>query len=215
MRSKNTFWILFIIAVIIVGIFLYAARKNNSYGDNLETSIASSTNAAETTYTNTTYGFSISYPNAFIATSTFASSYLLPTDWNIYADQGTGEQVVAIEYPGSNDVLSSELRIGVSSDAAQVKSCDTFDTDQTGIKTSTHAINGEEFYIGTASDAAMSHFSYTESYRIVHDGTCYALDLVSFGTDPEVYSPPRSVPFDEKTAEAALEQVAESFVFTK
>lgn len=201
--------------VIVVGIFLYAAYKNDRYGNVLTTSIASSTNAALSTYTNTTYGFSISYPNAFIATSTFASSYLLPTAWNIYANDGTGEQVVAIEYPDSNNILSSELRIGVSNDPAQVKACDVFNVDQSGITTSTHAIGGEEFYVGTASDAAMSHFSYTKSYRIVHDGTCYALDLVSFGTNPEVYSPPRAVPFDEKTAEAGLEQVAESFVFTK
>ena len=212
MKSKSTFWTIFILAVIVVVIFLYARYQNENYGNTLTSSIASSTNAALSTYTNATYGFSISYPNAFIATSTFASSYLLPTYWNINASEGTGEQVVTIEYPGSNDVLSSELRIGVSNEANQVNACDKFPS---GTIKSTHAIGGEEFYVGTLSDAAMSHFSTTRSYRIVKNGFCFALDLVSFGTNPEVYDPPRSVPFNEKTAEAVLDQVAESFVFTK
>jgi hypothetical protein len=214
MRSKNTFWVLCIIAVIVVGIFLYARYQNDRYANTLENSIASSANAALSTYTNTTYGFSISYPNAFTATSTFASSYLLPTYWNVYAAEGTGEQVVAIRYPGSNEILSSELRIGISNDPGQVRSCDMFPQEQ-AIATSTHAIDGERFLVGAAGDAAMSHFSHIKSYRITHHGICYALDLVSFGTDPSVYSPPRTVPFDEKVSEAALDQVAESFIFTK
>jgi hypothetical protein len=213
-KSKVTFWTLFMVAIVVVVVFLYAAAKNTRYGNALTSSIASSTNGALSTYTNTTYGFSINYPNAFVATSTFASSYLLPTYWNIYAPEGTGEQVVAIEYPGSNEILSSELRIGISTDIGQVKSCDTFPQEQ-GIATSTHAIDGVQFYVGTAGDGAMSHFSHIKSYRVTHHGTCYALDLVSFGTDPSVYSPPRTVPFDEKSAEAALNQVVDSFIFTK
>ena len=207
-NSRKTFWFIFLLAIVVIGIFFYARYQNEKYGATL---VSSSVNPALSTYTNTTYGFSISYPNEFIATSTFASSYLLPTYWNIYSTEGSGEQVVAIEYPGSNNILSSELRIGVSNDPTQIKTCDIFNSNVTK---STHALDGEHFYVGTMSDAAMSHFSYTKSYRIVHDGYCYALDLVSFGTNPEVSSPPKTVPFDQKTAEAALDQVIESFTFT-
>ncbi len=200
------------IAVVVVGVFLYARNRNEHYANTFESSIASSTNALLSMYTNTTYGFSISYPNNFTATSTFASSYLLPTYWNIYSTEGSGDQVVAIEYPGSNNILSSEIRIGVSDEPDQVKACDKFDQNVT---TSSHAINGEEFYVGTESDAAMSHFSHTESYRVIHNDMCFAIDLVTFGTNPEVYSPPKTVPFDQKTAQAALEQVVDSFTFVK
>ncbi len=201
------FWVV-IIAVVIVGIFFYARYQNDRYAN----SFTSNENPLLSTYTNTTYGFSIDYPNDFIATSTFASSYLLPTYWNIYSTEGSGDEVVAIEYPDSNNVLSTELRIGVSDETSSIRACDAFDQN---VATSTHAIAGRQFFVGTDSNAAMSHFSYTKSYRIVHDGKCFALDLVSFGTNPEVYSPPKTVPFDEKTAEAAFEQVVESFVFTK
>ena len=210
--SKSTFWTLFCIAIVVVSIFVYAARQNDRYGKALESSIASSTDSFLSAYTNTTYGFSINYPSGLIATSTFASSYLLPSYWNIYSTEDTGEQVVAFEYPGSNDVLSSQLRVGVSDDPAQVRTCDKFGQDVT---VSTHAINGKDFYVGTASDAAMSHFSYAKSYRIIQNGLCFAIDLVSFGTNREVYSPPRAVPFDEKLAEAELEQTVDSFTFTK
>ena len=211
-NSKGAFWTICIIAVAVVGIFLYAANKNNRYANTLENSITSNSNAALSTYTDATYGFSISYPNSFIATSTFASSYLLPSYWNLNAPEGTGEEVVAIEYPGSNNILSSELRIGVSDEVDQVVNCDKF---RPGLTPTTHSIDGEQFYIGATNDAAMSHFSHVESYRIVHNNACYALDLVSFGTNPEVYSPPKTAPFDEKKAEAALEQVADSFIFNQ
>ncbi len=210
-KSRSTIWIL-AIAAIVVGIFLYARYQNERYATALESSIASSTSDALSVYTDATYGFSVSYPPGLIATSTFTSSYLLPAYWNIYAPEGSGDQVVAIEYPGSNDVLSSELRIGVSDDPTQVMACDKFPQ---GVTVSTHSINGVGFYVGTEQDDAMSHFSHTISYRAVRHNMCFALDLVSFGTNPEVYSPPRSVPFVQNTAEAELEQVVESFTFTK
>jgi len=210
-KSSSKIWII-VVVICVIGIFLYARYQNDRYANSFESSISKNENALLSNYANTTYGFSISYPNQFTATSTFASSYLLPTYWNIYSTEGTGEQVVAIVFPGSNNILSSELRIGISDEPDQVKACDKFDQNVT---TSYHAINGEEFYVGTVSDAAMSHFSHVTSYRVVHKNVCFALDLVSFGTNPEVYSPPKTVPFDQRSAEAALGQVVESFTFTK
>ncbi len=151
-KPSNTFWII-VVSALLLGIFFYARYQNERYATALENSIASGTSNTLSTYTDTTDGFSISYPPGLIATSTFASSYLLPTYWNIYAPEGSGDQVVAIEYPGSNDVLSSELRIGVSDDSAQVKACNKFPQ---GVTVSTHSINGVGFYVGTEQDAAMT-----------------------------------------------------------
>ncbi|HUD04309.1 MAG TPA: hypothetical protein VMR73_02335, partial [Candidatus Paceibacterota bacterium] len=156
------------------------------------------------TFSNPTYGFTIQYPNTFTATTTFAISYLLPQSWNIDAPEGTGEQIIDLQYPGSNNILSAEVRIGASKQISQVSSCTTLPQN---LILKSQMINGAVWATFQLSDAAMSHFAVRKSYRIVRNGTCFAMDEVIYGVNPEVYSPQAVVPFVQAIAQTALDGI--------
>jgi len=208
-NKKRELLLVVIIIILIAGVSWIAVIKNESTP--ITGTVATST-APLSTYIDQKYGIQIDYPYFMTATSTFSSSYLLPNSWNVYGDQGTGEQIVDVQYPGSNNILSSEVRVGASSLPVGVASCFTFDSN---IATSTRTINGMKFVYGSLSDAAMSHFSTVKSYRTLHNGICFAIDEVTYGTNPEVYSPPKTVPFDQTIAQAVLDNVVASIIFIK
>lgn len=207
-NRKREFLLVLVIVALVAAVSWIAVMKNDS-----SSGAAGAAPAAPlSSYTDQKYGIKVSYPYFMTATSTFSASYLLPDNWNVYADPGTGEEIVDIRYPDSNDILSAEVRIGASSAAKAVSSCFNLDPN---IATSTRTINGTKFVYGSLSDAAMSHFSTVKSYRTIRAGVCFAVDEVTYGTNPEVYSPPRTVPFDQKLAQAALDAVVSSVIFTK
>src|SRR6185312_319615 len=51
------------------------------------------------------------------------------------------------------------------------------------------------------------------AYRTVHDGACYAIDLLVFGVNPAVYDPPATPPFSDTHAFAAMRDVLQSLEF--
>ena len=206
MSNKKKEFLVVIIILAVIAAVSYVAVKHNSSGG------ATNKSDAITAYIDQQYGFRIQYPSTLSATSTFSSSYLLPDYWNIYAREGTGDQVVDIVYPNSNNILSAEVRIGGSTEPIGVGSCFDFDSN---FATSTIMINGVRFVRSTAADAAMSHFSSVKSFRILHNGACIAIDEVIYGTNPDVYSPPATVPFDKTLAGAILDNVVASFIFIK
>ncbi|HET8701746.1 MAG TPA: copper resistance protein NlpE, partial [Nitrococcus sp.] len=74
-------------------------------------------------------------------------------------------------------------------------------------------ISGVTFTTFEAGDAAMSHYLTTRSYRAVHQATCYAIDVLVFGTNPQVYDPPATPPFTKAQAFARLLPVARNLQF--
>lgn len=74
-------------------------------------------------------------------------------------------------------------------------------------------ISGVTFTTFKAGDAAMSHYLTTRSYRAVHQATCYAMDVLVFGANPEVYDPPVAPPFTKAQAFAHLIPVARNLWF--
>lgn len=76
-------------------------------------------------------------------------------------------------------------------------------------------LDGVEFLRFEAGDAAMSHYLNVRSYRGVHDGRCYAIDLLVYGTRPEVYEPPATPPFTQEAAFARLERALAGFAFDR
>ena len=202
----------FLIAVIIIAIiaavsYIAIQRNNSNIASNAKNPVG-----ALSKYIDQQYGFQIIYPATLSATSTFSSSYLLPNSWNVNAKETAGDQIVDIIYPESNEVLSAEIRIGGSAEPAGVGSCFSFDKN---FATSTLMINGIRFVRSISSDAAMSHFSNITSFRTLHNGACIAIDEVIYGTNPDVYDPPRSLPFDKILSGAILDNVVASFTFIK
>lgn len=162
------------------------------------------------------FGFRIEYPKDWTARPDFRGGYLANGDWKTYAPPGSqGTPVAALVMPGSNHVTAAEVRIGVSRVADEVKACATPPSSLRAGSTDRERIDGADFVRFEANDAAMSYYLDVRSYRAVHDDACYALDLLVYGTDPQVYDPPRRPPFSKEQAFAAMHDVLRTFHFTR
>lgn len=161
-------------------------------------------------------GFYIDYPASMDSSVRFDSHYLANDAWKAYAPpQSKGAAVLMLTLPGSNDVTAGELRIGVSSTARAIAQCRQPPASVQPSTRATATINGIGFTTWHAADAAMSHYLKVHSYRTVHGKYCYAIDLMVIGTNPEVYSPPKTPPFTSNEAFTALEQALHGFHFTR
>ncbi len=161
-------------------------------------------------------GFYIDYPADMASSVKFDSTYLANDAWKTYApENSTGTSVLMLTLPDSDDVTAGELRIGISSGDQEVAQCDRppSNADKNGVKTI--SINGTDFTGFHAADAAMNHYLKVHSYRVVHGGYCYAIDLLVTGTNPEVYDPPREPPFSNREAFAQLHKALQGFHFTR
>lgn len=161
------------------------------------------------------WGFRIDYPPAWTVHHDFSHGYLDNGAWKTYAAPGSkGTPVLALLLPESNKITAAELRIGVSDATDEVRQC-TAPPDAVRPGSLGEArVGGTGFTTFEAADAAMSHYLSVHSYRTVHAGRCYAIDLLVTGTNPEVYDPPATPPFSRDQAFARLQQVLESFRFT-
>ncbi len=167
-------------------------------------------------FRSTRLGFVIDYPTGMHASTRFDSQYLASDAWKTYAPAGTkGKAVLMLTLPGSNRVTAGELRIGVSRHADARRRCDQPPASVRPATRGHTTVNGTAFTTWHAADAAMSHYLKVHSYRTVHDGYCYAIDLLVTGTNPQVYSPPKTPPFSEQQAFAQLHDALQGFRFTR
>lgn len=121
--------------------------------------------------------------------------------------------MLSLVEPGSNRITDAEIRIGASRAAKEVQGCTTPPSSVRPGSATTRRINGAAFTTFEVGDAAMSHYLHVHAYRAVHDGTCYAIDLLVFGVDPGVYDPPATPPFSDAQAFARMQAVSDSFRF--
>ena len=167
-------------------------------------------------YTDTDWNFRIDVASDWKIEHDFAHGYLANDAWKTYAAPDShGMPVVALIVPGSNPITSAELRIGASRDANEVARCTAPPDSVRAGSLHSERIDGAEFTTFEASDAAMSHYLDVRSFRSVHDGTCYAIDLLVYGTNPQVYDPPATPPFSKEQAFARMRAVLQSFRFTR
>ncbi|HEX7340397.1 MAG TPA: hypothetical protein VF271_10760 [Rhodanobacteraceae bacterium] len=160
-------------------------------------------------------GFYIDYPHAMTPSPHFDSQYLANADWKAYAPLGSqGSPVLRLTLAGSDQVTAGELRIGISRHADEVRQCDQLSGAALPKTLGKTTLNGITFTTWHARDAGMSHYLKVHSYRVVHDGACYAIDLLVTGTNPMVYSPPKTPPFTSQAAFARLQQALQGFHFT-
>lgn len=170
---------------------------------------------AEKTFVSRRYGFRITSPAALVSHRTFRRSYLENDDWKAYAGPKTppGKAVLDLILPDSNHITDGEVRIGVSRRPSALKTC-THAPDAIRPGSLGHiTLSGVTFTTFSADDAAMSHYLRTHSYRAVHHGTCYAIDVLVYGTRPDVYSPPATPPFSPTQAFSRLTPVVKQLQF--
>lgn len=162
------------------------------------------------------FGFRIEYPKQWMTRREFRGSYLANATWKAYAAADSqGTPVAALVVPGSNDITDAELRIGVSRVQAEVRSCATPPSSVRADSLGRERVDGVDFVKFAASDAAMNHYLDVHSYRAVHEGACYVLDLLVYGVNPQVYDPPPKPPFSKGEAFASMEAVLKTFRFTR
>lgn len=166
--------------------------------------------SGQQTFKSERYGIQIRYPADLELHHTFSRSYLAADGWRTYMgpDAPPGQPLVALTMPASNQVTTGELRIGVSRAPAAVETCAHLPAAARPETREQVMIDGVPFTTFKARDAGMSHYLIVKSYRGVHQGTCYALDVLVFGTNPQVYEPPKKPPFSKKAVFDRLVPVA-------
>lgn len=214
--------------VIVIGLIVIAVtgcpgrqRTGAGQSDAPGPAAARSANAVAATgeraprFASARWDFSIEHPAGWQVRNGFRGGYLASNSWKTYAaPDSQGTRVVALAVPGSNHVIAAEIRIGVSRSPEGVRHCTEPPSSVRSGSIGDATIDGIRFTRFDAGDAAMSHYLDVRSYRTVHEGTCYAIDLVVFGTNPEVYSPPATPPFTREQAFAQMQQLLQGFRFT-
>ena len=169
-------------------------------------------------YSNTAYHVALSYPSRLQATARFAGDYLLAPRWNPDAAADvTGKPLLALKLPESNNLLDARLRLGASARPAARADCQGPSTTNVApgfAKPRTVAIDGVKFTRYTTGDAGMSHFLQRHSYRGVHQGVCYAVDLVVSGVNPGVYANKPTPPMTRNAAFKRLTALLDGLSFT-
>lgn len=177
---------------------------------------ASRTAAAQThTYRNAVWHLAIDVPADWTIQDGFTASYLTNNTWKTYAGPWSqGTPVAALIVPGSDRTTDAEIRIGASKAASEVQRCTT-PPDAARPGSLAHAtIGGVQFTTFTASDAAMNHHLVVHAYRTVHDGVCYAMDVLVYGVNPQVFAAPATPPFSSEHAFTRMRSVLATFRFT-
>lgn len=168
--------------------------------------------AQDKPYTDTQLGFSVAVPADMSLHHDFQRSYFGDGAWKAFASPGSqGSPVLALVLQGSNRITAAEMRLGVSSDADAVAHCLDAPEGVSDGKAATEQRNGVTYTRFHAGDAAMNHYLEVEAYRTVRKQRCYAIDLMITGTNPEVYDPPATPPFDRAVAQQKLRDAFAGF----
>ncbi|WP_139171572.1 hypothetical protein [Modicisalibacter muralis] len=167
------------------------------------------------TITSTAYDIRVRYPADLELRQGFRKSYFTNGRWKTYTgpDSPPGKPLMALVMPASNRVTAGELRIGASRDPVAIRTCKEIPASVRPGSVEETMIDGVAFTTFKAGDAGMSHYLLVRSYRAVHAETCYAMDVLVFGTNPNVYDPPKAPPLSRQQVFARLVPVAEELQF--
>ena len=157
------------------------------------------------TFTEATLGLTLPVPTGMTLRRDFQRSYLDAGAWQTFAGKNSqGRPLAALVMDGSNKITAGELRVSESDAAEALAHCEDIPASAAADSTSIEKIDGVAFQHFRAGDAAMSHYLKVDGYRAVRAGHCVAIDLLVYGTRPEVYDPPATAPFTEDQAWSAL-----------
>jgi len=152
------------------------------------------------TYTNDTYGFSLSYPKTITSETNFQKYYFLSVSWMAGApDESKGTPLLCIPvYQVTNEnsyprYWNTEVQIGVTSDPKDLQtflSKSAFSNDPP----KQEVINGITFYVFPIQNAAMMQFMSGFSYRTIHNGIGYAIEQIKTGSNYRDDNSPKDIP---------------------
>jgi hypothetical protein len=169
---------------------------------------------------NKQYGFKISYPANLTAVSQSPHNYYFLPKSNWRVNGGANGKIIAVipvyyvkNAPAYPQYYGVEVRIGASSDPQAVKHC--FDSDGS-LGVTQENINGTLFYVFKLNDAGMMQYMKGNSYRIIHNGACIAIEQLAAGSNYREEASPHDI------SDATLEKyfdlagdIVKSFKFSK
>ncbi|MBU6248595.1 MAG: hypothetical protein KGN77_12635 [Xanthomonadaceae bacterium] len=166
---------------------------------------APATGDAPRACTDAALGLAIAVPPDMTLRHDFQRTYLDAAAWQAFAGRhGQGRPLAALVLKGSDRITAAELRISASGDADAVAHCDDTPASAEPGSIASQALGGVTFQRFRAGDAAMGHYLQVEGYRALRGDRCVAIDLLVYGTRPELYTPPRTPPFSQARAWQAL-----------
>lgn len=166
------------------------------------------------TYSNSEYRFELKHPKNIKPSTKFDSFYFGGTSWSLADDRSggreKGEGVQVVNFDIGSQVA---LRVGIRKASTEAGACTT-----TGEQTSSVEINRVRFQKLRLDDAAMSHYLKGNSYQTFGEGTCYAVECFSWGTNPDVLEGDaaanmRAIQKGQPGALERCETIVQSFTF--
>jgi hypothetical protein len=202
------------ISVAVAVMVLLGGCEPGEGGGGFET--AAEAPAPQVVFRSETYGVEMVYPQNGVRASDDLTGYFDNAGWEVFAgpnDRGT--RLLSLLLEDSNAITTGELRLGVSREPAQRANC-TEPVDLARADSVSHVtVGGVAFVTYTAGDAAMNHYQKVQAFRALRQNTCYAIDLIVRGTNPQVYDPPRTPPFGQEQAFRRLQALLGGFAFIK
>lgn len=230
--NRNIIFVLLILIGLSLGFYVYNSSYRNAVLNKNSSDTSSSTDSKISigsttdikTYENEDLGFTISYPSGYIVTKDFKGFYHIPPYWSFSAiNDTTGTPILGIISKridnGDKNVypryFDSEVRIGTSSDKKEVTNC-LVNTSGNTTPGKDVTINGVVFKKFDISNAAAMQYLVGESYRVVHNNTCFAVERFKTGSnyrDPDTVSLATEAELNKSFD--SLTSVVQSFKFTK
>jgi hypothetical protein len=173
------------------------------------------TTPAVATYRSDRGGFTFQYDASYTMREDTSGPY---SGWPFLTQQaGTKSVTISIStttQPQTN-FAGAEFRVAYSSSSNALAKCATVDPNQNfPSAVSQEVVNGIRFTSYKTSDAGAGNFYNTTSFRTLHAGACYAVDLMIHSTNIANYPPERQIQqFDAAKAESALRAILQTFKF--
>jgi hypothetical protein len=214
MKKKMKKWQVFLVLILIALGAWYGSR----FVPRTKIDPISSNRLA--THINDTYGFSISYPKTCVPQTKFLKYDLLSDQWMAGAtDNSKGKPILCIpiirmvnesSYPRA---WNTEVRIGVTEDYTELTSF-LFTSEYSTDPPKQEKIGNVMFYVFPIQDTAMMKFVRGYSYRTIHNGVGYAVELLTIGSNYREDKSPKDLSdqvLNEYDKQA--EKVVKSFLF--
>lgn len=222
--KHHRIWIIAVLAIagalILWFILTPAGSDTSTSGSSMPTTTPSLAGSA--IYTNGEYGFTLIYPETAKLEEYFSTEQRLTSDWRVNAIS-TGTPILALIGYGTVSERSyprhyyAIVRVGASTDPKELAACEKPTPNRNETELPDAVINGATWKAFSFGDAAMMQYVKGVSYRVLHEGTCLAVEQIQSGSsyrdDPDS---PEDIADSELTARyEALHSIVESIVLAR
>jgi lipopolysaccharide export system protein LptC len=199
-------WI--IILLIALGLSALAVYKNQERPA-IRDIVATTTPETLTSYQDDIIGFNVTYQQQYQMKTENFEGYLPLTATPVVAFQ-----IPANLYTGTN-LGEAGVYIGASSSPKILATCLKATKDMGATSMGTTTINGQVWNVFTSADAGAGNLYESKTYRIIHNKQCFEMNELLHSGNINNYPEGEVVEFDKPKFQTMLDEVAQTFTFTK